>query len=322
MHLLPLDEDHAAVIIDDGTDGTWHIRFLNSATGSVDGYDIEGLGQITSATINPSNDAIWCIAEHGDICGLSRQMEKGSLVPEIPEIFAPFDVNYVNGRYYVCGSSMNAWFFDVATESWQPIQKPDPRPVVPDKGESETPKAFAERVMTGQLAYSRRYPPLFGTFAVGDDIYFVGGNGSIIRLRNEVIKTEWIDSGVRFITGHAEGDKAVLCGGDPFSHILTGGIEDGFEAIWEDEEAALYRTAVLAGTRYLGAGPVPDYSGPFLFTVDENRDLAAVATGLEPEPEHLRCLQSRGSVLWAADFEGVFRLKNENWQRWGREALI
>lgn len=311
MHVMPLDDRRAAIVIDD-ENGNWIVRYADFESGSFEGFVIPGFGQILSTTINPANLAIWLINDEGALCAISHQVQKAIYVPMPPEAFAPFNVRFSEGRYYLCGGSSNIWYFVMSEGRWTPVIVPPPRPSAPQRAAGEASADYVRRMGSALLDYSNNYPPLFGSFSVGTDEYFVGGRGRVFRLRNGRVDDLWIDSGNRLIHGHEESGKAVICGGDPLTEIFSGTIEDGFELIYRNDEPALHMTATFLGKHYIGAGVDPNYSGPCLFTLEDG-ELAPVETGCAREPAQLSLLRTTGMVLWAVDRDGIFRLSDGRW---------
>jgi len=115
------------------------------------------------------------------------------------------------------------------------------------------------------------------------------------------------------VHGYDEGGAAVLCGDDPVAGIYRGTMEGGFEQLFQHDDPALHLTALHGGTRYIGAGLDPDHDGPCLFTLEHDA-LVPVETGCEREPGHLTHLKVTGSVLWATDLQGIFRLRDGRWR--------
>ena len=281
-------------------DPTAHVRFATPKGGSV-----------VTATVNPESFAAWIIAS-GMLYASSREMQVAVRLPLPVKGLVPFDVSFIDQRYYVCGDASNIWYYDVPAEKWVGLMVPEPKPVLPARNAGESAEAHAARTSPEQYEYARQYPDIYRAFAVGQDHYFVGALGRVIRLRAEELSGQWVDSGVRLIHGYEEGGQAVLCGSGPVAQIYKGTLDGGFELIFENDNPALCQTACFNGTRYIGAALNPDHDGDCLYQIEDG-DLVPVKTGCDREPDHLRYLMKTGSVLWAVDLNGIFRLTAKGW---------
>jgi hypothetical protein len=303
------DTDIFAVEDEDPDDWTFHYATFDPLT--VDSFMTPSGGPVESATVNPATQAAWLIAR-GRLYAASRQLKSAVRLPFPPADTVIFDVNLIGSRYYVCCNSAAIWYYEREVEEWVQLLRPDPRPPTPPREPDETAAAHVARTSPAQVAYARKFPDFYKSFAMGDEVYFIGALGHIVTLRGKVMEEMWLDSGARLIHGYQEGTEAVLSADRPVAQIFKGSVSGGFELIFENEEPALHRTALHMGVRYIGAGVSRDYDGPNLFVLDGD-ELIPVETDCDREPFGLIQLISTGNVLWAIDTEGVFRLANGTW---------
>jgi len=311
MFAYPINNNLIAAI-DDRQSEDWVFHFVEIEPFQVETYQTPHGGSIVSATVNPESFATWIIAS-GHLFASSREMQVAVRLPLPIEGLVPFDVTLLGERYYVCGDASNIWFYDVPAEKWVAVSNPEKRPALPPRGETESAKDYTRRTSAASYQHARSYPDIYKAFSVGNDHYFVGALGRVLRLREDDLTGEWIDSGIRFLHGFAEDSDAILCGSGSVAEIYKGNFETGFELIFQDDNPALFLMATHDGVRYIGAGLHPDHEGPCLFVLDTNGDLAVVETACAREPEQLRHLVSHSSSLLAIDEHGVFRLKEGRW---------
>ena len=311
MYALPVT-DTLVLAIDDSEDEDWVFHFVEFDPTAHHSFRTPHGGQVLAMTVNPKSHAAWIVAA-GQLYASSREMEIAVPLPLPVEGMVPFDVTLIGDRYYVCGNASNIWYYDVPREEWVPLVVPEPRPELPPRQGGETAESYTRRTSPRMYDHARRFPDMYRAFPVGQESYFCGALGRVIRLKDGATDEQWLETGPRLVHGFDEDGAAVLCGDDPVAGIYRGTIDEGFEQLFQDDNPALHLTARHGGTRYIGAGLDPDHEGPCLFTLEDG-ELAPVETGCEREPEHLTHLKVTGSVLWATDLEGIFRLKDGRWR--------
>lgn len=310
MYSIPITDTSAFLVEDEQTEG-WRFYYVDFDPLSVDSFETPYGGVVVSATINPQSQAVWMIAR-GRLFAASRELRVAVPLPLPVEGAVAFDVTLIGDRYYVAFDAETIWYYERNTEEWVPVIRPGPRPEMPARDAGETARDYTARTSPAMYAYARKHPDFYKSFAVGGDHYFAGALGHVVRLRGDNLVESWIDSGARLVHGFAEEGAAVLCGDDPVAEIYRGSVDSGFELIFRDDAKALHLTALHRGVRYIGAAQDPDYAGPALFTYD-GEDLTPVMTQCAREPGNLANLVSTGSVLWAIDASGLFRLTSDGW---------
>lgn len=310
MYAIPID-DTSAFAIRDEDDETWRCYYIDFDPLRVDSFKTPSGGIIYSATINPVTQAAWLIAK-GQLFNVSRQFRDVVRVPLPRDDISVFDVTEINDRYYISCDSGRVWYFDLDTDDWVSVLMSEPPPERQPRGESETAADYVARTSPAMRAYVEKYPSFHKAIAVGDDIYFLAALGRVVRLRGDKIDELRLESGARLVKGGAEGNTAILCGDHPVAEIYRGTLDEGFERIFQNDERSLHMTALHRGVRYIGAATYPGFAGPSLFTWD-GEDLTPVPTGCAREADNLLKLVSTGSVLWAIDEEGFFRLTSDGW---------
>ncbi len=310
MYSIPLNDTFAFFFEDDRT-AAWRFNYVDFDPLRVESFEAPYGGTVVSATMNPKSYAAWMLA-HGQLFASSRDMKIAVPLPLPVEGAVAFDVTLIGDRYYVSCSAGTVWYYDRLTEQWVSLIRPEPLSI-PPRGASESAADYTVRTNPAMYAYARQYPDFYKSFAVGVDHYFVGALGSVARLRGNALAESRVDTDARFVHGFAEGGAAVLCADSPGAEIYRGTIDDGFDLIFRHEVSALHLTALHQGIRYIGAAPDLSYAGPALFTYD-GKNLTPVVTGCAREPGNLSTFVSTGSVLWAIDAAGVFRLTPNGWQ--------
>lgn len=304
MYALPIS-DTEVLAIDEDQEDDWVFHFIAFDPSAHDSFATPHGGEIVSATVNPSNFATWLVAE-GSIYAASRKLRIAVPLPLPARDLAVFDVQRIGERYYVCCSASNVWYYDAPAEKWVPVNAP---PALVEEPAGASP----DEVYALMNQHAESNPDMYKAFAVGEDHYFVGALGRVLRLRGEKLDELWIDSAVQLVHGYEEDGKAVICGSAPMVEIYKGTIEAGFERIFESDDQSLFMSAYFAGSRFIGVGMNPDYEGDnFLFTYADE-ELVPVETGCDREPEHLLHLVVTGEVLWAIDLDGIFRFAKGKW---------
>lgn len=311
MFATPFSDTQVLAIDEDGEDD-WVFHYIDYEPTSHDSFPTPHGGEILAVTINPQSYAAWILAS-GQLFAVSRELRVAVPLPLPVEGLVPFDITKIGERYYLCGNASNVWYYDVLKETWVPVVVPPPRESLPERAGGESAESYVDRTHPIFDAFAEKNPDMYKAFAVGEDHYFVGALGRVIRLRGDTLNEVWIDSGVRLLHGYEESGAAVLCGSGPVAEIYKGTIDDGFELIFEHDDKGLFMSALHEGKRYIGAGMEVDYDGDEFLFVLENGELIPVKTGCEREPEHLLHLVVKGSVLWAVDLDGIFRYANGTW---------
>lgn len=309
-----VDEDDAELLSDEPREPTvWQHFFINfDPELSVKGFRTPAGGNVYSATTNPNTGAIWMLARNR-LYVLSRNTGEIFHTPLPEDRLAVFEVTEISGRYYFCCSRGRIWCYDGKQDAWLPLVESDPRPKRQPRREGESVEDYVDRTTPARVTHIRKFPTFYHAFAVGDDLYFLADLGRVVvRLRGETSNEMRFESGASLVGGHAEGDQAIICGSAPAAEIYRGTFENGFERIFQNDEKALHLTALHDGTRYIGASVYPGVNGPSLFAYNGN-DLVPVATGCTREPGNLLQLVAIGTVLWAIDEKGFFRLTTQGW---------
>lgn len=302
--------DQTAFFVDVADTEFWTVHYLSFDPLTSDSFEVDHYGSALTATVNTETQAAWILGDH--ILAVSRELRISQGVPFPVDGLAPFDLRLLGNYYYLCCAQANVWAFNRDTDTWEPRLEPGPRPEIPPRGDTETAADYVDRTYPIMDRYARDNPDTYAAFAAGDAHYVVGALGRIIRFRGDTPDQMWLDSGVRLIDGFEEDGAITLCGDSPVAEIYRGSMEDGFELIFFSEEQALHKTALHGGTRYIGAGLHEDYADTALFTLEDGA-LVPVETGCAREPGNLMQLLSTGSVLWAIDGGGFFRLKDGAW---------
>lgn len=291
---------------------TWHHYFVGvDANLSVTHFKTPGAGVVYSAARNPFTGAIWMLARNR-LYLLSRRTGEVFHFALPEDKISVFGLCEIGGRFYLSCSYGRVWYYDLKEEDWFPLIVSEPFPKRQPRKEGESVETYVGRTTPARVAYIKRFPDFQAGFALNDALYFVADFGKVVQVKGKEVSEVHLDSGGSLVRGHAEEDQAVICSFAPVSEIYRGTMEDGFELIFQSDDRALHLTANHEGVRYIGASWDPGTDGPSLFTL-EGDELTVVKTGCSREPNNLIELVVKGSVLWAIDKQGLFRLTSDGW---------